>query len=49
MSLKVVIPTPLRKFTAGAEIVEVDAGTVQRKSSTILETQIPRHPQQRLR
>lgn len=29
MSLKVVIPTPLRKFTGGAEAVEVDAGTVQ--------------------
>ena len=29
MSLKVVIPTPLRKHTAGAEFVEVDAGTVQ--------------------
>jgi molybdopterin converting factor small subunit len=29
MSLKVVIPTPLRKFTAGAETVEVQAATVQ--------------------
>jgi sulfur-carrier protein len=29
MSLKVVIPAPLRKYTAGAEIVEADAGTVQ--------------------
>jgi molybdopterin synthase sulfur carrier subunit len=29
MSLKVVIPAPLRKFTAGAETVEVPAGTVQ--------------------
>ena len=29
MSLKVVIPAPLRKHTAGAEIVEVEAGTVQ--------------------
>ena len=28
MSLKVVIPAPLRKHTAGAEVVEVDAGTV---------------------
>ena len=28
MSLKVVIPTPLRKFTSGAESVEVDAETV---------------------
>lgn len=29
MSLKVVIPTPLRKHTAGAEIVEVDAANIQ--------------------
>ena len=29
MSLKVVIPAPLRKYTSGAEVVEVDAGTVQ--------------------
>ena len=29
MSLKVVIPAPLRKHTLGAEIVEVDAGNVQ--------------------
>ena len=29
MSLKVVIPTPLRKFTAGAEMVELEAATVQ--------------------
>jgi sulfur-carrier protein len=29
MSLKVVIPTPLRKFTSGAELVEVEPGTVQ--------------------
>ncbi len=29
MSLKVVIPSPLRKFTAGAETVEVQAATVQ--------------------
>src|SRR5262245_58300791 len=29
MSLKVVIPTPLRKHTGGAEVVEVDAGTVK--------------------
>ena len=29
MSLKVVIPTPLRKHTGGAEIVEVDAGTIK--------------------
>ena len=29
MSLKVVIPAPLRKYTSGAEIVETYAGTVQ--------------------
>jgi molybdopterin synthase sulfur carrier subunit len=29
MSLKVVIPTPLRKYTAGAETVQVEARTVQ--------------------
>lgn len=29
MSLKVLIPTPLRKHTAGAEIVETDSGTVK--------------------
>ena len=29
MSLKVVIPAPLRKYTQGAESVEVEAGTVQ--------------------
>ena len=29
MSLKVVIPAPLRKHTSGAEIVEVDASTVK--------------------
>jgi molybdopterin converting factor small subunit len=29
MSLKVVIPTPFRKFTAGAETVEIEANTVQ--------------------
>jgi MoaD family protein len=29
MSLKVVIPTPLRKFTSGAETVEVEASTVK--------------------
>ena len=28
MSLKVVIPAPLRKFTAGAEIVETEAGMI---------------------
>ncbi len=29
MSLKVTIPAPLRKYTAGAEIIELDAGTVK--------------------
>ncbi|HEX5000774.1 MAG TPA: MoaD/ThiS family protein [Terriglobia bacterium] len=29
MSLKVVIPAPLRKFTAGAEIVETEAGQIR--------------------
>jgi len=29
MSLKVVIPTPLRKFTAGAETVQIEAKTIQ--------------------
>ena len=29
MSLKVVIPTPLRKFTYGAETVEVEAATIK--------------------
>jgi MoaD family protein len=29
MSLKVVIPAPLRKYTTGAEIVEIDAANVQ--------------------
>ena len=29
MSLKVVIPAPLRKYTSGAEVVELDAATVQ--------------------
>lgn len=28
MSLKVIIPTPLRKFTANADTVEVETGTV---------------------
>jgi molybdopterin converting factor small subunit len=28
MSLKVVIPAPLRKFTGGAEMVETEAGSV---------------------
>jgi len=29
MSLNVLIPTPLRKYTAGAEIIEAEAGTVK--------------------
>ena len=40
MSLKVIIPTPLRKFTGGAEIVEVEATTIQE----VLERLETRHP-----
>ena len=40
MSLKVVIPAPLRKYTAGAEIVEVDPGTVQ-QIIEVLEKKFP--------
>ena len=40
MSLKVVIPAPLRKFTQGAESVEVEPGTVQE----VLETLNSRFP-----
>ena len=40
MSLKVVIPTPLRKFTSGADTVEVEAGTVQQILDN-LDTQYP--------
>ena len=29
MSLKVIIPTPLRKLTGGAEVVEIEASTVK--------------------
>ena len=32
MSLKVVIPTPLRKYTAGAEVVEVEPAPFNRSS-----------------
>jgi sulfur-carrier protein len=35
MSLKVVIPTPLRKFTSGLDLVEVEAGTVQQILDTL--------------
>jgi len=35
MSLKVVIPTPLRKFTSGVDLVEVEAGTVQQVLDTL--------------
>jgi len=35
MSLKVVIPTPLRKYTAGAETVQVEASTVQEVLDTL--------------
>jgi sulfur-carrier protein len=40
MSLKVVIPTPLRKFTSGAELVEVEAGTVRQVLDS-LDTRYP--------
>jgi len=40
MSLKVVIPTPLRKFTSGAETVEVEAATVKEMLDT-LESRFP--------
>lgn len=35
MSLKVVIPTPLRKFTSGAEMVEVEAATIKEVIDTL--------------
>lgn len=35
MSLKVVIPTPLRKFTSGVDLVEVESGTVQQVLDTL--------------
>jgi molybdopterin synthase sulfur carrier subunit len=35
MSLKVVIPTPLRKFTSGADVVEIEASTVQEALDTL--------------
>jgi sulfur-carrier protein len=40
MAQKVIIPTPLRKFTSGLETVEVEAGTVA-EVFTQLETQFP--------
>jgi sulfur-carrier protein len=40
MSLKVVIPTPLRKFTSGADTVEVEPGTLQE----VLDTLDSRYP-----
>jgi molybdopterin converting factor small subunit len=40
MSLKVVIPTPLRKFTSGAEVVEIEAKTVQ-EALDILDAKFP--------
>ena len=40
MSLRVVIPTPLRKFTSGADVVEVEAGTIQQVLDHI-ETKYP--------
>jgi len=40
MSLKVVIPTPLRKFTYGAETVEVEAATIK-EVLTNIESRFP--------
>ena len=40
MSLRVIIPTPLRKFTASTEAVEVDAATVKELIGT-LESRFP--------
>ena len=40
MSQKVVIPTPLRKFTAGAEVAELEAATIQEVIDG-LETRFP--------
>ena len=40
MSLKVVIPTPLRKFTSGAETVDVEAATVKEMLDS-LESRFP--------
>ena len=35
MSLKVVIPAPLRKYTQGADTVEVEPGTVEEVLDTL--------------
>ena len=40
MSLKVIIPTPLRKFTGGAELVELEATTI----NEVLDRLDARHP-----
>jgi molybdopterin converting factor small subunit len=40
MSLKVIIPTPLRKFTGGAEMVELEATTI----NEVLDRLDARHP-----
>jgi molybdopterin synthase sulfur carrier subunit len=40
MSLKVIIPAPLRKHTAGAEVVEIEAATVME----VIEKLEERHP-----
>jgi len=40
MSLKIIVPTPFRKLTADAEIVEVQAGTVRELIET-LDTRYP--------
>jgi len=40
MSLRIIVPTPLRKLTADAEVVEVQAGTVRE----LIETLDARYP-----
>ncbi len=41
MSLKVVIPTPLRKFTSGAETVEVEAAATVQEVLDNLDSKYP--------
>ena len=40
MALKVIIPTPLRRFTGGADVVELEARTVQ-EAINALDTRFP--------
>jgi molybdopterin converting factor small subunit len=40
MALKVIIPTPLRRFTGGTDVVELEASTVQGVID-VLETRFP--------